>query len=73
MRGRYYMKTPILEESNYSSVMINEVEPFLAERRNDGTFNSFDGRPISYEYYITDNAKASVVISHGFTESAEKF
>ena len=53
--------------------MINEVEPFLAERRNEGTFNSFDGRPISYEYYITENAKASVVISHGFTESAEKF
>lgn len=67
------MKTPIIDENNYSDIMINEVEPFLAERRNEGTFNSFDGRPISYEYYITDNAKASVVISHGFTESAEKF
>ncbi len=67
------MTTPILDESKFAEIMTNEVEPFLAERRNEGTFNSFDGNPISYEYYITENARASVVISHGFTESAEKF
>jgi len=67
------MNTPILDENNYSDIMLNEVEPFLAALRKEGKFNSFDGRPISYEYYITPGAKASVVISHGFTESAEKF
>lgn len=67
------MNTPILDENNYSDIMLNEVEPFLESLRTEGKFNSFDGRPISYEYYIIPDARASVVISHGFTESAEKF
>ena len=60
-------------EAHYAETMTAVVEPFLAERRKDGFFTSFDGHPIHYEQYLTPGAEATVVISHGFTESAEKF
>lgn len=64
--------TPI-DESDFRHIMETQVEPFLEKRRNDSFFESFDGKNIHYECYISDNAKANIVISHGFTESAEKF
>lgn len=64
---------PVSEE-NYSGIMQETVEPFLAEHRmNDSFFESFDGNKIHYEAYLAQNPRGSVVISHGFTESAEKF
>ena len=39
----------------------------------DGFFNALDGKKIHYVYYKAENAKGNIVISHGFTESAEKF
>lgn len=62
-----------ISEKEFDTVMKNEVEPFLKERRVEGEFSSFDGNLIHYEYYLTSPAKANIVISHGFTESAEKF
>lgn len=62
-----------VSEVNYEEQMTTRVEPFLAERRKDGFFKSFDGNEIHYEQYITPGAPAAVVIVHGFTESAEKF
>lgn len=62
-----------VSEVNYEEQMTTKVEPFLAERRKDGFFKSFDGNEIHYEQYITPGAPAAVVIVHGFTESAEKF
>lgn len=63
----------LVSEDNFSSVMKTEIEPFLSSKRKQGRFSSFDGKEIYYEYYVTENAKASIVVSHGFTESAEKF
>ncbi len=63
---------PISEE-NYSDIMEQKVEPFLSRIRQDDTFISFDGKRIHYEAHIATNPKAVIVISHGFTESAEKF
>ncbi len=60
-------------EQNYAETMKTKVEPFLAERRKDGTFPGWDGNAIHYESYLTPEAEGTVVISHGFTESAEKF
>lgn len=62
-----------VNEAEFSFVMKNEIEPFLKSLRKEGEFLSFDKNPIHYEYYLIDNAKANIVISHGFTESAEKF
>ena len=63
---------PVSEET-YAETMKTKVEPFLAERREDARFQSFDGKEIHYEKYLTPGAVGSVVIVHGFTESAEKF
>jgi len=63
----------IVDEKNYASVMKNEVEPFLAEIRTDGYFNTFDGKRLHYEAHTVENARGNVVIVHGFTEFAEKF
>lgn len=60
-------------QTDYAQTMQTVVEPFLAARRTVATFPSFDGAPISYETYPAENAVATVVIVHGYTESAEKF
>ncbi len=62
-----------VSEANYAETMTNTVEPFLAERRTDAYFKGWDGNDIHYEQYLTPGAAGTVVISHGFTESAEKF
>ena len=64
--------TPI-NEKNYAQIMKTEVEPLLAEKGKVISFTSSDGKKISYEAYKNENARAAVVILHGFTESAEKF
>lgn len=63
----------VIDEQSYAEIMKNTVEPFLEKLRKDDTFISFDGKRIHYEAYLTENPKANIVISHGFTESAEKF
>lgn len=66
-------KTLPVSETDYDAQMKNTVEPFLANIRKDGFFTSYDGNPIHYEGYPVPGAKGTVVIVHGFTESAEKF
>lgn len=60
-------------EKTYEEDMKGTVEPYLAAHGGDGTFVSYDDVTMHYEKYLADDAKAAVVISHGFTESAEKF
>lgn len=63
----------LINEKNYKNAMVQLVEPFLGKVRTDDFVESFDGEKIHYEAYRNENAKAVVVIIHGFTESAEKF
>ncbi len=62
-----------LAEENYAEVMTTVVEPELASVRKEGYMTFEGGRKLHYEYYLCPEAKGSIVISHGFTESAEKF
>ena len=62
-----------VSETNYAQTMETVVEPFLAAIRTKTTFPSFDGAEIGYEAYPAENAVGTVVIVHGYTESAEKF
>lgn len=62
-----------VSENNYAETMQTVVEPALEKCRKDDKFKSFDGNEIHYEQYIKENSIGNVVISHGFTESAEKF
>lgn len=63
----------LINEKDYKKIMAERVEPFLKKIRTNGFFESFDGKKIHFEAYKNENAKAVVLIIHGFTESAEKF
>lgn len=69
------LKTEIklISEENFAAVMQTEIEPYLEERRTQGFFNGFDGKKLYYENYVSDEARACVVIVHGFTEFCEKY
>ncbi len=66
-------RTEIISEENYCSVMAELIEPYLEKKRKEGTYLSADGLSLHYEQYDKRLSKGSVVILHGFTESAEKF
>ena len=62
-----------IREKDYEKVMRTEVEPYVSSRRECGFDARVKGQPIYYEHYRQDNPKAVIVISHGFTESIQKF
>lgn len=66
-------KVEIIPENDYEYAMINQVEPYLEKRRRDDFFLSSDGKQLHYEAYEKLISRGSIVILHGFTESAEKF
>ena len=66
-------KIKVIEEKDYHNMMINEVEPYLAKRREDRYFFSADGKKLHCEVYEKLLSRGSIVVLHGFTESAEKF
>ena len=66
-------KINVISENDYYSLMTNEVEPYLSKKRKDDFLLSADGKKIHYEAYEKLLSRGSIVILHGFTESAEKF
>lgn len=58
---------------DYARIMEEQVEPFLAQRREEGFITASDGVCIHYERYANPESVGGIIISHGFTESAEKF
>lgn len=62
-----------LAEEQYELKMQEVVEPYIAERRETGFAKRVKGQPIYYEKYQIPEAKGTIVISHGFTESAAKY
>ena len=63
----------VLPEDRYDEVMVNTVEPLLQRYRTKGFLTIVRGVRLHYEYYLCSDPVGAVVISHGFTESAEKF
>ena len=66
-------KINVIEEKDYSNTMANIVEPYLEKRREDRYFLSADEKKLHYEAYEKLLSRGSIIILHGFTESAEKF
>ena len=66
-------KINVIEENNYPSLMTDEVEVYLAKRREARYFFSADGKKLHYEAYEKLLSRGCIIILHGFTESAEKF
>ncbi|MGN0297812.1 MAG: alpha/beta fold hydrolase [Lachnospiraceae bacterium] len=64
---------PLVSEEQFEEEMTSIVEPSLEACRTIGRLDTFAPRYLSYEEYECENPEGIVVISHGFTESAEKF
>lgn len=67
------MKEYIINEKNFEDDYKNKVGAFCREYETNGCYDSADGKKMHYISYINENAKADIVILHGFTECAKKF
>lgn len=65
-------KLHILTEEEFP-VAIQRIQQELEPCRNAGFFDSFDGKPLYYEFFLAENAKASIVIVHGLSEFTKKY
>ena len=65
-------KVEIINEHNYAYLMQTEVEPYLNKKGREDFIFTADGRKLHYEAYDKMLSRGSVVLLHGFTESAEK-
>ena len=61
----------IPEEANYQRTMKRDVEPYLRSYEKDGYIESYDKTAIYYRTYQIPQAKAGIVISHGFCISCK--
>lgn len=57
----------VLTEEEFSQRM-PQIEQALNDYAHTGSFYTFDGKQIAYQYFLCRNAKANVVVIHGFTE-----
>lgn len=62
----------IISEESFPEEIV-KIENELEKIRNEGFFNSFDGKKLYFEYFLKQNAKASIVIVHGLSEFTKKF
>lgn len=62
-----------IPESDYENQVKNTVEPALAAVRQSGTFRVADGTELAVSLYPAKAPRGSVVIVHGFSETAEKY
>lgn len=67
------MKQMVLTENKYAEMMQTIVEPYLEERKQKLWLEREEGKKIHCMKYTADDAKGVVMISHGFTESIEKY
>ena len=63
----------LVREENFREIMRGEVEPFLESVRTSGSFERTPGRKLYYDRYLIPDARRTVVVLHGFLESAAKF
>lgn len=67
------MKTRILQEDTYREQMMNEVEPYLEKRKKEMWAERRRGKKIHCVIYSPEQPSKVVVLSHGYTETAEKY
>ncbi|WP_252236180.1 alpha/beta hydrolase [Clostridium sp. CH2] len=63
----------VIEEDDYEESMKGTVEPYIASKRVEGYFKVNDDINLYYQKYKVENSKGTIVISHGFTETLEKY
>lgn len=61
-----------ISEKNYAESMTNQVLKLTDSLEKSGSFTN-NGHSIAYNYYLQDSARATIVVSHGYTERKEKY
>ncbi|MDD7388476.1 MAG: alpha/beta hydrolase [Lachnospiraceae bacterium] len=64
---------PCIEDEMYCKQMKTIVEPYLVSVGKNGRYEREPGKYLYYESYMAEDAAGTVIIAHGFTESAEKY
>ena len=67
------MNMEYFAEEGFRGFMRGVVEPYLKKYQKQGYFESYDGARLFYYTYCQENAKAALVISHGFCEFSAKY
>ena len=67
------MEDFVIKEATFAKFMEDTVELFLAERRKEFRLTREADKELYCVYYGADKPKGTVIISHGFTETAEKY
>ncbi|MGN0143447.1 MAG: alpha/beta fold hydrolase [Clostridium sp.] len=62
-----------VSEQNYKQEMDNRVMPYIESRLKSQYITGVDNVRLYCEMYNADNSKGNIVISHGYTESLEKY
>ena len=62
-----------LPEDILEQKMEEEAEPFLQRIRVSGMMKTTENKGLYYELYPQENAKGTIVVSYGFTESCLKY
>lgn len=63
----------LLGEEDFEKEMQTTVEPYLAQYQAQAYYEGYDGNKLYYASYILPQAKADIIIFHGFCEFAEKY
>ena len=63
----------LISEKNYMNQMNTRVIPSLKPYHTGGTVERIGGQPVRWDYSRCPNARGSIMIPHGFTESGYKF
>lgn len=63
---------PVIADEDFASQMDREVLPFLKRYRKDFVIQ-VNGGDLACSRYLLEEPKGQIVISHGFTESKEKY
>ena len=62
----------VFSEETFQEKMV-AVSQQLAQCRQEGHFNGFDGKPLWYEYFQVQDSRGAVVILHGLSEFTGKY
>lgn len=62
-----------IADAQYAELMETQVQPYLAARRETDYFQRGKGELLRFFKYTADKPRDTVVITHGFTETLEKY
>ena len=62
-----------LNEQSFATEMASTVLPALQARRTDTVITAADGTALYTCHYRSDTPRGTVVLVHGFSETAEKY